>query len=181
MEVLVTKRLTLRPPLEVDADDIALHLSNWNVSRMLARVPFPYDRKDAQDWIAGCDTAGPEELIFTIHRERMIGVASIEGGSTAPRLGYWLGEAWWGKGYMTEALGAVLGRFFDLRPEARIASSVFADNPASLKLQQRLGFSVTGGGEQYSTAREAMVPDIRTNLIAADFTGSAGAAYDVAA
>ena len=42
MDILVTKRLTLRPPLEVDIDDIALFIGNRNVSRMLARVPYPY-------------------------------------------------------------------------------------------------------------------------------------------
>ena len=54
MDILVTKRLTLRPPLEVDIDDIAEFIGNWNVSRMLARVPHPYFPKDAEDWIEAC-------------------------------------------------------------------------------------------------------------------------------
>ncbi len=181
MEVLVTKRLTLRSPLEVDADDIALHLANWNVSRMLARAPFPYDRKDAEEWIARCQAAGKGNLFFTIHRERLIGAVGVEGGPMAPRLGYWLGEAWWGKGYMKEAVGAVLGHVFELWPDAEVTSTVFADNPASLKLQQHLGFRVTGGGEQYSAARAAMAPSLHTKLIATGFTGSTGVVYDVAA
>lgn len=181
MDILVTKRLTLRPPLEVDADDIALHLSNWNVTRMLARVPFPYDHQDAIEWFKRCDEAGDEKIIFTIHRERLIGVVGIEQRGIGPVLGYWLAEPWWGHGYMSEAVGAVLGHYFDELPEATVHASVFADNPASLALQKRLGFRVTGGGEQYSTARQAMVGDIHTELTAQRFTGSNCAAYDVAA
>lgn len=181
MEVLVTKRLTLRPPLEVDADDIALHLSNWNVTKMLARVPFPYDHLDASEWIGRCDAAGEEKIVFTIHRERLIGVIGVEGGPSQPVLGYWLGEPWWGQGLMTEAVGAVLGYVFERWPDAIISSSVFADNPASLKLQKRLGFRVTGSGEAYSAARQAMVSEIRTELVRSDFAGSAGAVFDVAA
>lgn len=181
MEVLLTKRLTLRPPLEVDADDIALHLSNWNVSRMLARVPFPYDHQDAAEWIARCQAADDDRMIFTLHRERLIGVIGVEGEPDRPRLGYWLGEAWWGQGLMIEALGAVLRHVFDLRPGTQITASVFADNPASLKLQQRLGFRVVGGGEAYSASRQAMSADIRTRLVERDFSGSAGMVFDVAA
>lgn len=181
MEVLVTKRLTLRPPLEVDADDVTLHLSNWNVSRMLARVPFPYDHQDAVEWIKSCEAAGDDKIIFTIHRERLIGVVGIEGGPSNPRLGYWLGEGWWGQGLMSEAVGAALGYVFDKWPDAAISSSVFADNPASFRLQQRLGFRVNGGGEAYSTARQAMVADIRAGLIREDFSGSEAAVFDVAA
>ncbi|MEZ5812296.1 MAG: GNAT family N-acetyltransferase [Rhizobiaceae bacterium] len=181
MEVLLTRRLTLRPPLEVDADDIALHLSNWKVSRMLARVPFPYDRQDAADWIARRAASSADEIVFTIHRERLIGVIGIEGDASAPRLGYWLGEAWWGNGLMSEAVGAVLDLVFSRRPDAAVSSSVFTDNPASLRLQQRLGFRVTGAGETFSAARQAMAGDVRTELSRADFTGTAGALFDVAA
>lgn len=181
MEILVTKRLTLRPPLEVDADDIALHLANWNVSRMLSRVPFPYDRTDAVEWIERCGAGGDRNMIFTIHRERLIGVIGIENLDGTPRAGYWLAEDHWSQGLTSEALGAVLGQAFAKRPELHITASVFADNTASLKLQKRLGFRVTGAGEAFSTARQAMVPIVRTELTRCDFKGSAGAAFDVAA
>lgn len=181
MEILVTRRLTLRPPLEVDADDIALHLSNWNVSRMLSRVPFPYDRVDAAEWLAHCDETRDENMIFTIHRERLIGAIGVEGLSGRPILGYWLAESRWGKGLMSEALGAVLGHVFDRMPGIVITSSVFADNPVSIRLQQGLGFRITGAGDTFSAARQAMVADVRTELVSERFSGCAGAVYDVAA
>ena len=51
MNVLISPRLTLRPPAPPDAEDIALWLSDRNVARMLARVPHPYHVEDAEEWI----------------------------------------------------------------------------------------------------------------------------------
>jgi RimJ/RimL family protein N-acetyltransferase len=181
MEILVTRRLTLRPPLEVDADDLALHLGNWNVSRWLTRVPFPYDRVDALEWIAESAAKPDEGGVFTIHRERLIGAVGLEADGTGARLGYWLAEDHWGQGLMGEALGAVLGHAFARRPGLKITSSVLADNAASIRLQKRLGFRVTGGGETFSAARQALVPAIHTELEQGRFKGLAGAAYPVAA
>src|SRR5262249_37435179 len=115
MHVLVTRRLTLRPPALLDAEDIALWLSNWKVARMLARVPFPYQRKDAEEWIASLAEKPAAHLVYTIHRERLIGVVSIEGGGDEPVLGYWLAEPWHGKGFMTEAAAALLAHAFGTR------------------------------------------------------------------
>ena len=49
--VIQTGRLTLRPHRLGDADAIAESLSDFAVTRMLARVPAPYDRQDALDWL----------------------------------------------------------------------------------------------------------------------------------
>jgi RimJ/RimL family protein N-acetyltransferase len=181
MEILVTRRLTLRPPIELDADDIAAHLANWNVSRMLSRVPFPFDRIDAIEWIRRCNHPGNQDIAFTIHRERLIGAVAIADLPGQPRLGYWLAEDHWGQGLMGEALGAVLGHFLQSRPESVVHSTILADNTASIRLQQRLGFRIVGAGESFSTARQALVPAVRTELARADFRGLAGKVYDVAA
>ncbi|MGN6466165.1 MAG: GNAT family N-acetyltransferase, partial [Rhizobiaceae bacterium] len=77
MQILVTSRLTLRPPAMPDAEDIAAWLSEWNVVRMLSAVPSPFRLEDAEGWIAGM-RGRPNDLVFTIHRERLIGVVSVE-------------------------------------------------------------------------------------------------------
>src|SRR5690606_29048014 len=89
MHVLVTRRLTLRTPTWLDAEDIAAGLANWNVARMLAPVPFPYHLEDADEWLAHVAKT-PDDLVYTIHRERLIGVVSLHGGGPTPSLGYWL-------------------------------------------------------------------------------------------
>ena len=171
MDILVTKRLTLRPPLEVDIDDIAEFIGNKNVSRMLARAPHPYFPKDAQRWIdhvsknidAGLDMA------FTIHRERLIGAMTLEGFDGIPKLGYWLAEPYWGKGFATEAAAAVLSHAFKTRDVDRVASGVFADNPGSLNVQRKLGFKLTGHDTIWSPARGEIVDHVETELTRRDF------------
>lgn len=171
MHVLVTRRLTLRPPTKLDAEDIALGLGNWNVARMLGPVPFPYHRQDAEEWVDSL-AGRPEGLVYTIHRERLIGVVSIEGAGPIPHLGYWLGEPWHGRGFMTEAAQALLTYAFATRDIEEIVSSVFVDNPASLRVQEKLGFTVTGIGETWSRSRGATVSALETRLTAAGFAAT---------
>lgn len=174
MHVLITRRLTLRRPTILDADEIALWLSNWNVARMLGVVPYPYDRRDAEEWLEGLK-GKPDGLVYTIHRERLIGVVSIEGSGTEPQLGYWLAEPWHGHGFMTEAAGALIAHAFETRPLTGIASSVFVDNPASLRVQEKLGFAVTGAGESWCRSRGEPVAKLITRLDAAAFRSRAAA------
>jgi RimJ/RimL family protein N-acetyltransferase len=174
MDILVTKRLTLRPPLEVDIDDIAHFIGNRNVARMLARVPHPYFPKDAEEWIAHVSKnidAG-QDMAFTIHRERLIGVMTLEGFDGVPEFGYWLAEPYWGKGFATEAGTAVLAHAFKTRDVERVISGVFKDNPASLHVQKKLGFKLTGNGSLWSSARGEMVEDFKTELTRKDFAAA---------
>lgn len=166
MHVLVTKRLTLRRPTWLDAEPIAAGLSNWNVARMLTKVPFPYFAKDAEEWVSNV-SADPDALVYTIHREQLIGVVSIEGGGPQPRLGYWLAEPWHGRGYMTEAANALLAHAFDTRSIWAIESAAISDNPASLRVQEKLGFATTGLKEAYARSRGGPVQLLTTRLSAA--------------
>ena len=59
-------------------------------------------------------------------------------------LGYELGRAAWGQGYMQEALQAVLGWGFDQMQLHRIDACIHPDNAASLKLARKLGFVEEG-------------------------------------
>jgi len=52
-------------------------------------------------------------------------------------VGYWLGEQFWGRGVMTEALTAVTDFCFDNFPLRRIFPEVFAKNPASARVLEK--------------------------------------------
>lgn len=59
-------------------------------------------------------------------------------------LGYELGRAAWGQGYMHEALRAVLPWGFEQWKLNRIEAQIHLENSASLRLAERLGFRVEG-------------------------------------
>jgi RimJ/RimL family protein N-acetyltransferase len=182
-----TGRLTLRRPEARDAEAIAEALGNYRVAKMLTRVPQPYHLEDAEDWLASIEAPGSEAWIFAITlggvraimtpeieaangnvSDRLIGVISIEwseaGDRTGWHLGYWLAEDHWGKGIMTDAVNAVIARFFSVMMGETLFSSVMADNPASLRIQGKLGFAVTGVEDAYSASRATGVRLITTEL-----------------
>ncbi len=168
---LKTTRLVLRPQRLSDAGSIAESLSDFEVTRMLARVPAPYYKQDALEWLI-LRTSGtlPDwDFAITCGDDTLIGVVSIERLHDEWRLGYWLGRAHWGKGYMTEAVAAVVEHFFERKPGEVLYSGVFADNPASLRVQDKLGFHINGCKEVYAVARASMVTHLDTALTAEAF------------
>jgi RimJ/RimL family protein N-acetyltransferase len=169
--VIQSQRLTLRPHRLSDADAIASSLADFKVGRMLARVPQPYDRQDALDWLIR-QTSGllPDwNLAITTGDDVHIGVVGLELQRNGWHLGYWLNRYYWDRGYMTEATGAVLERFFRRMPEVAVYSGAFADNLASLNIQRKLGFRIVDAGEIFSLARNRMAPHIETALSPEDF------------
>jgi RimJ/RimL family protein N-acetyltransferase len=164
--VIQTERLTLRMHRLADAEAIASSLSDFAVTRMMARVPAPYDRQDALDWLipraSGIDRNWT--LAITEKDDVHIGVVAIELRHGRWNLAYWLNRYYWRRGFMGEAVSATLERFGRRMPETAVHSGVFVDNPASLKLQEKLGFRITGCTEVYSFARNTMVPHVETVL-----------------
>lgn len=164
MDILVTRRLTLRPPLEVDADAIFHGINNPKVGRMLTRVPSPYTLKDTKDWIAK-STADANSLIFTIHRQNLLGVVSLEdNGEDVPDLGYWLVEPHWGQGIMTEAARALLSHAFRKLDCDAIQSGAYEDNYGSQKVLDKLGFEPTGTAKHHCLTRGVDVTCNRVSL-----------------
>ena len=58
-------------------------------------------------------------------------------------IGYWLGEPFWGKHIMTEAIKAILKFAFDHLKVEIIESGVFSGNPASVALLKKFKFRLT--------------------------------------
>ena len=142
MHILVTPRLTLRPPLEVDTDRVLAILGDRRVAWNLSRVPHPFTREDARDWIrrAG-DRDNPVQ--FTIHRHTMIGAARVRIAKDGPSLGYWLATECQGRGYAVEAAVAVLAHAFRLHGFTTVHAGAAVDNAPSHGVLKRLGFKET--------------------------------------
>ncbi|MGA1801809.1 GNAT family N-acetyltransferase [Rhizobium sp. HT1-10] len=168
--VIRTARLTLRPHRLSDADAITGSLSDFAVTRMLARVPVPYVRQDALDWLVPRASGILDDwaLAITEGDDVHIGTVAIERRHDRWHVGYWLNRYYWKRGFMGEAVAATLERFGRRMPGETIHSGVFVDNPASLKLQANLGFRITGCSEVYSFARSTMVPHVETVLALGD-------------
>lgn len=66
-----------------------------------------------------------------------------------PEITVWLGREFWGRGIGTEALR----RLLELRRERPIYARAAADNGASLRALEKLGFRISGEERGYAAAR----------------------------
>ena len=169
---LKSERLLLRPLEKSDAPSIEGICSQRAVSENLARVPYPYPKGSATDWLDR-EARGLSGINMAItHETDLIGLVGIKPssersvGDFVPAIGYWLDLPFWGKGYMKEAVSRLLDWYLPCEPTERIRASVFEDNSRSLNVLQKLGFCEIGRDEGYSAARGCKVPQIDLELTA---------------
>lgn len=155
--VLVTERLVLRPPRHADADVLARQFSDPEVTRMQLHAPTIHGRKEAACWVAGM-RAGIRDghaRFYVIEQDSMpIGIAGLTNlDSGIAEFGYWIGRAWWGKGFMSEAAPPILRAAWQISTLEAIEAAHTADNEASGRLLVRCGFRYTGTIKLYSWTR----------------------------
>ena len=147
-ETMRTKRLVLSPLDPRFAQPLFELLNDWDVVRMLSEVPWPLSCEDVESFLQG--QHGESEDFVILDASRPIGVMGIKKpGSGAPprktpRLVYWIGRPYWGRGFGTEAVAELVDRAFRLYPHDRIGAGVFKENVASQRLLRKLGFTAAG-------------------------------------
>jgi RimJ/RimL family protein N-acetyltransferase len=161
--VLTTPRLRLRAPKAREAERIARLADDPGVGRMTSRMPYPYGVSDAEGFLAHLRQADPaRERVFAIERADagLIGMVGFHPGDFGrSEIGYWMGRAYWGAGYATEAVKEALAWARDAWGRRMVISGHFADNPASAEVLIKAGFLYTGEVQRrWSAARSAIVP-----------------------
>lgn len=139
----------LRPWRLEDGPALARHANNRNVSRNLRDVfPFPYTAADAQAFLARVVPVDPPtSLAIEVDGEAAGGIGLQLQQDVLRRtaeIGYWLGEAHWGRGIMTQAVVAMSAYGFEQFDLLRIEADVFARNPASMRVLEKAGFEREG-------------------------------------
>jgi RimJ/RimL family protein N-acetyltransferase len=164
--VLETERLQLRAPRLGDAKIVAALANDRRVAENTARIPHPYRRADAEDFIAAVNQAGGETaFVVTLRDGGIIGACGLMAAKgQSPEIGYWLGAKHWGKGYATEAVrGLIDHAFTDLECDA-LQSAARVTNPASRRVLEKCGFQWTGAGLLRIRALSSSVPIDRFRL-----------------
>jgi len=145
--VLETERLTLRAPTLADVKTVAMLANDRRIAENTARIPHPYKTADAEGFITGANAAGGEAVfLITLRNRTVIGACGLVTQDNVPELGYWLGVDFWGNGYATEALHAVIDyAFTDLEHDA-LQAGARVTNPTSRRVLEKCGFQWTGVG-----------------------------------
>jgi RimJ/RimL family protein N-acetyltransferase len=156
---LETARLRLRAFRLADAAAVQRLAGDRQVAEG-TRLPHPYEGGAARAWIwdQALAYAAGSSIDFAIERTGdgalagAIGLEIDRVGACA-KLGYWLGRAYWGHGYATEAVNAVLGYGFAVLELERIWAPHFGWNAASARVLQKAGLAQEGRRREYVAAR----------------------------
>ena len=142
--VLETERLTLRAPRHEDVKAIAVLANDRRIAANTARTPHPYGVDDAEQFIAAVNKSDGEACFVMVLDGKPIGACGIDPREDSPELGYWLGASYWGRGFTTEAVRAVINYAFgDLKHET-LQAGARVSNPASRRVLEKCAFQWTG-------------------------------------
>jgi [ribosomal protein S5]-alanine N-acetyltransferase len=143
---LTTSRLILRPIEVSDADAVQALFPRWEIVRFLAsHVPWPYPPDGALTFIR--DVALPAmqqgtEWHWSIRPntapDRLIGVISLVDKPMDNR-GFWLDPAWQGRGFMSEAVDAATGFWFETLERPVLHAPKAAANLRSRRISEQSG------------------------------------------
>jgi ribosomal-protein-alanine N-acetyltransferase len=143
----------LRAPEPADAARIALLAGDYDVASMTGTIPHPYSEQMAADWIASA-IAGEEGVVFAIlSAGTLVGCTGYRGFGDRAEIGYWIGKPYWGRGYASEAVKALIAHAFTVDDFAYLTAGHFIDNPASERVIRKLGFAPLGNESRDCAAR----------------------------
>ncbi len=135
-----TARLTIAPFEDGDAARFAAIAGDLGVARMMSSIPHPFTAADAEAWIDGRRWKGRIGFCAAIRDQRdLVGMVGI--GGDPVDTAYLIGRAHWGRGFATEAMRGFLAEMFARFPLTRVTAGAFDDNPASVRVLEKLGFT----------------------------------------
>ncbi len=188
---LESARLILRPPRAADGESwIAVrrasadflqpweplwpsdHLSRTSWRRRLAWMRAEMEADRARFW-----------LLFLRERQARAAEAQVVGGlsmtqirrgaASSAQIGYWMGEAWAGRGLMSEAVEAARGYAFKRLGLRRLEAACLPGNLPSQRLLRRQGFQQEGLARGYLEVNGRPEDHLLFSLLAED-AGSTG-------
>lgn len=122
---------------------------NRSIWRNLTHLfPFPYTEADAEGWFDFLARAAPLTHWAIEYQGALAGGIGLILGegvySKSARMGYWLGEPFWGRGIATAAVRAVTPHAMAAYGLCRVEAAVLAWNPASVRVLQKAGYEQEG-------------------------------------
>lgn len=146
---LVLASCRVRNLTGTDAASLAHYANDRNVWLNLRdRFPHPYTLHDAAVFIEHVQQQSPPTVWAIDVAGEAVGAIGIMPRSDIERIsaeiGYWLGEAFWGRGIMTEVLIAVTQWAMEEFQLTRVYALPFANNAPSCRVLEKAGYLCEG-------------------------------------
>lgn len=139
--------IKLRPWQLADLDNLVKYANNAAIARFMTdQFPHPYTPEHGKIFIEFA-TSNPTAKIFAIEvNGEVVGGIGIHPQTDIYRknaeMGYWLGEPFWGKGIITQAIGQIVDFAFNNLNIDRVFARPFGSNKASQRVLEKAGFSL---------------------------------------
>jgi ribosomal-protein-alanine N-acetyltransferase len=118
------------------------------------------------------EESGYAFLVFRKPDRMMVGGATLtnlrRGAAQAGSLGYWMGQAYAGKGYMSAAIAALVPFAHSMLRLRRIEAACLLSNVASIRLLEKMNFTREGTARQYLSIAGAWQDHLLYARIATD-------------
>lgn len=145
-----TQRLLLRAFDIKDARQVQMLAGNYNVANTTLNIPHPYENGVAEIWIKSHADGWRNKThisyaIVDKQTNQLLGAISLIGiEAMQAKLGYWIGEDYWGRGFCTEAARGIIDFSFSVLGIKKIVAEHLSNNPASGKVMRKCGMSYIG-------------------------------------
>jgi len=134
-----------------DAPALAAAINNKKVHDNLRDgIPFPYSENDAVEYISGTLAKDKNDNFVRaiVYDGNIVGNIGVYRRQNVHRLtaevGYFLAEAYWGKGIMAQAVRLMCAYVFEHSDIVRIDADPYAYNHASCRVLEKAGFQYEG-------------------------------------
>jgi len=139
----------IRPWTSDDTPALVKYANNRKVwLNMRDAFPHPYTKASAATFLEKVDGQNPTTFFAIATGHEAIGGIGLVPRQDVHRLtaelGYWLGEPYWGKGIMTEAVDKFVAWAFEQFPFVRIYAEPYATNASSCRVLEKAGFALEG-------------------------------------
>ena len=148
--MIVNNRFILRKWSLDDAPSLAHYANNHHIARNLRdRFPHPYTEIDAMAFLnAVLEKPDPVcDFAIEIDGHAVGGIGIVPQNDverTSVEIGYWLGEEYWNRGIMTDAVKEMVRYAFSHFEIVKIFAPVFEFNTASKRVLEKAGFQLEG-------------------------------------
>ncbi len=181
--VLVTPRLELSQGKEADAEILFPYVHGeagravtdnlvWDGPERVEDIKVSGPERAARTWGDGGFSWVLRDRTGSIagSADEPLGVINMRAGRSDDDcdIGYWLGQPFWGRGLMPEAISAVVEHAFDLGFSA-VGADVFDFNESGIRVLEKLGFQRVGATQNHYVKRGVSVDTIRLQVSRSDW------------
>jgi [ribosomal protein S5]-alanine N-acetyltransferase len=146
---IICSNFILRHWQKGDLRSLVKNANNFNVwINLKDAFPHPYTIDDAKNWIKIAEVSPQGTLFAIVVDGKAAGGIGIHLQSDVHKysaeMGYWLGEDYWNRGIISEAVKKVTSYAFETFDINRIFAHVFIWNQSSVRVLEKNNFKLEG-------------------------------------